>query len=257
MAKPVPTPKIVLLLSARAGAEAPFRERFAILAAKAGPSERWSLQLDASDRVHVPHMDIMQDVPPHDAVVEFIGVGLDAAEPVATRIVDELRPLLDASRSNAAVIDEYAITQGDGPVFCVLTLRRYPTMDRATFMEAWFGRHAQLGAKVEGVRYRQNHAELASSAALAARLGLTGKELDGMALSYFVDPAEAVQILGSPAVAVGAVEDERRFIDHPRSQFSLYRTIGYRGPDVHGRTRGVPVSTSRRPASDEEDRAVC
>ena len=161
-------------------------------------------------------------------VIEFIGAGLAAAEPVAAGIVAALRPLLDVSRSNAAVIDEYAITQGDGPVFCVLTLRRYRTMDRATFMEAWFGRHAKLGEKVEGVRYRQNHAELAASAALAARLGLAGTELDGMALSYFDGPREAAKILGAPAVAVGAIEDERRFIDHPRSQFSLYRTIGFR-----------------------------
>lgn len=235
MADSVPTRKIVLLLSARADALTRFREWFAALAATAGPAERWSLQLDEREHVHLPHMDIMQDVPPHHAVIEFIGVGLDEAEPRAARIVAELRPVLDASRSNAAVIDEYAITQGDGPVFCVLTLRRYPTMDRATFMEAWFGRHAQLGEKVEGVRYRQNHAELAASAALAARLGLTGKELDGMALSYFIDPAESVKILASPAVAVGAIEDERRFIDHPRSQFGLYRTLGFRGAGAHGR----------------------
>ncbi len=234
MADSVPTRKMVLLLSARADARAPFRERFAALAAGAGRGERWSLQLDEREHVHLPHMDIMQDVPPHDAVVEFIGVDPAVAEPAATRILDELRPLLDAARSNVAFIDEYAITQGDGPVFCVLTLRRYPTMDRATFMEAWFGRHAKLGEKVEGVRYRHNHAELASSAALAARLGLTGKELDGMALSYFIDPAEAVKILASPAVAVGAIEDERRFIDHPRSQFALYRTIGFRGAGAHG-----------------------
>lgn len=228
MAEPVPTRKIVLLLCARADARAAFRERFAALAAAAGPGERWSLELDGAERVHVPHMDIMKEVPPHDAIVEFIGAGIAAAEPVAAGIVAALRPLLDVSRSNAAVIDEYAITQGDGPVFCVLTLRRYRTMDRATFMEAWFGRHAKLGEKVEGVRYRQNHAELAASAALAARLGLAGTELDGMALSYFDGPREAAKILGAPAVAVGAIEDERRFIDHPRSQFSLYRTIGFR-----------------------------
>jgi len=235
MADSAPTRKLVLLLSARADALAPFRERFAALAATAGPAERWSLKLDEREHVHLPHMDIMQEVPPYDAVVEFIGVDPSEVEPAAARIVSELRPLLDAARSNAAVIDEYAITQGDGPVFCVLALRRYPTMDRATFMEAWFGRHAKLGEKVEGVRYRQNHAELASSAALASRLGLTGKEIDGMALSYFIDPAESVKILASPAVAVGAIEDERRFIDHPRSQFGLYRTIGFRGAGAHGR----------------------
>lgn len=229
MAETVPTRKIVLLLSARTGTRAAFRERFAALAASAGPDERWSLALDEDERVHVPHMDIMKDVPPQDAVIEFIGVGLAAAESAVVRIVDALRPLLDTSRSNAAVIDEYAITQGDGPVFCVLTLRRYPTMDRSTFMEAWFGRHAKLGEKVEGVRYRQNHAELATSATLAGRLGLSGTELDGMALSYFDSPREAVRILGAPAVAIGAIEDERRFIDHPRSQFGLYRTVSARG----------------------------
>lgn len=220
-------PKLVLLLSARAGERAAFRERFKALAVRAGAGERWSLALDGAERVHVPHMDVMKDSPaPQDAVVEFIGpAAVAGAEPIARRIVDELRPLLDAGRSNAAYIDEYAITQGDGPVFCVMTLRRYPDMTRPDFMEAWFGRHAKLGEKVEGVRYRQNHAELATSAALCGRIGLAGPEFDGFALSYFVDPPEAVKILGAPAVAVGAIEDERRFIDHSRSQFGLYRSV--------------------------------
>jgi hypothetical protein len=222
-----PVKKLVLLLCAREGGRAAFRERFRALAAGAGPGERWSLELDGAERVHVPHMDVMRhSPPPQDAVVEFIGpAAVAGAEASARRIVDELRPLLDAARSNAAFIDEYAITQGDGPVFCLMTLRRYPDMTRPDFMEAWFGRHAKLGEKVEGVRYRQNHADLAPSAALCNRLELAGAEFDGFALSYFIDPPEAVKILSAPAVAVGAIEDERRFIDHSRSQFGLYRSI--------------------------------
>lgn len=220
--------KIVLLLTARAGATAAFRERFTALAREgSGPGRRWSLQLIGDEAVHVPHQDVMRDSPgPCDAVVEFIGpAAVAGAEPACVRIVTGLGTLVDADRSNAVVCDEYRITEGDGPVFVVMVLRRYLSMDRAAFMASWFGRHAALGQKVDGVRYRQNHADEAASAALGLRLGLRGASLDGFALSYFVDPPEAVAILSAPAVAVGAIADERTFIDHARSQFGLYRTI--------------------------------
>lgn len=221
-----PVKKMVLLLAARAGERAAFRERFTVLAGGAGPGERWSLELDGAERVRVPHMDVMRDSPaPQDGVIEFIGAALAGAEPVAARVLAELKPTLDVARSNAVYIDEYMITQGEGPVFCVMTLRRYPTMTRPDYMEAWFGRHSKLGEKVDGVRYRQNHADLAPSAALNERLGLAGPELDGFAVSYFDSPSEALRIMSAPAVAVGAIEDERRFIDHSRSQFGLYRTV--------------------------------
>lgn len=221
------TRKLVLLLAARRADLSEFRGRFTDLARerRTRGGGRWSLLLEPGEIVPVPHQEFVRNSPaPYDALIELAAPDFTAAATEAGRSVAARRTLLDAARSNAIACDEYCITQGDGPVFVAMQLRRLPALDRTQFMASWFGRHAELGARVEGVRYRQNHIRDAETVGLAW-LGLSGPPLDGMALSYFDDPQEALAQLSSPAVAVGALADERTFIDHSRSQFGIYRTV--------------------------------
>lgn len=130
-------------------------------------------------------------------------------------------------RSSAAVLigKEVAITAGDGPIYNIMPLRRLPSMDHDEFMHHWFERHASLGEGVEGVRYRQNHVDSEATGALAGQLGLSFVPMDGLTESYFDSVESACAILSQEVVAVDAIDDEKRFIDHARSQFGIYKTV--------------------------------
>lgn len=177
----------------------------------------------------LPHEVLMADSPaPFDYVFEASGAGDAAAEPLQVAIAGMARVLGDRiDRQTAAVFagTEIAITAGDGPVFVVMPLRRVPSLSHDDFMDQWFGRHAALGEKVEGVRYRQNHVDATATADLAGRIGLSFPPMDGLTESYFDALDGALALLSREDVAVGAIEDEKRFIHHPTSQFALYETL--------------------------------
>ncbi|CDO35125.1 MULTISPECIES: EthD domain-containing protein [Novosphingobium] len=178
----------------------------------------------------LPHEVLMADSPaPFDYVFEASGGGDEAAgEPLQIAIAAMARALgtrIDRKTAAVFVGTEIAITAGDGPVFVVMPLRRVPSLSHGDFMDQWFGRHAALGEKVEGVRYRQNHVDAISTADLAGRIGLSFAPMDGLTESYFDGLDDALAILSREDVAVGAIEDEKRFIHHPASQFALYETL--------------------------------
>jgi len=177
----------------------------------------------------LPHQLVMARSPkPFDFAWQLSSAdegALAAMEAAIVAMADAVGTMIDRSHAAVLVGKEIAITRGDGPIYNIMPLRRLPALDHATFMHHWFDRHAALGEGVEGVRYRQNHVDYPPTEALAARLGLDFAPMDGLTESYFDSVDAAVAILSQEDVAVGAIDDERRFIDHDRSQFALYETV--------------------------------
>lgn len=177
----------------------------------------------------LPHQLVMAKSPkPFDFAYQLSAADAASLASMETAILamgEALQTRID--RANAAVLvgKEIAITRGDGPICVFMPLRRLSTLGHEAFMHHWFDRHAALGADVEGVRYRQNHVDYAATEALAARMGLSFAPMDGLAESYFDSVEAAVALLTREDVAVGAIEDEKLFIDHDRSQFGLYETV--------------------------------
>lgn len=190
---------------------------------------RWALRLDEDAVGPIAHFDLMRNSPaPVDAVLQLASDDEDAAPRMADLIAGaaaRLDGLLDRSRSSVLIGDEYRITAGDGPIMIVMPLRRLPHLSHDQFMDHWFRRHAALGESVDGVRYRQNHFDYDATEALGQRLGLTAPPLDGITESFFLDTGEAYRLMSAPAVAVDAITDEKRFIDHSRSHFAFYATV--------------------------------
>ena len=177
----------------------------------------------------LPHQRLMAASPrPFDLAYQLAA---GAREPLAAMadavaaMLTALQPDIDARHAAVLIGEEIAITSGDGPIYNIMPLRRLAAISHDEFMHQWFDRHAALGEGVEGVRYRQNHVDAAATDSLAERLGLTFPAMDGLTESYFDDVAAAVSVLSQNVVAHDAIEDERRFIDHARSQFGLYETI--------------------------------
>lgn len=211
----------------------------AIVAASRDQAERNASTLPAgvaqrlgrrvTDMPVLPHQIVMADSPKPFDMAYQLSAAADASLAAMTDAVAAMGAALQASidRANAAVLvgKEIAITSGDGPIYNIMPLRRLPALDHAAFMHHWFDRHAALGEGVEGVRYRQNHVDYPPTEALATRMGLAFAPMDGLTESYFDSVDAAVAILSQEDVAVGAIEDERRFIDHARSQFALYETL--------------------------------
>ncbi|MFA7439711.1 MAG: EthD domain-containing protein [Sphingomonadaceae bacterium] len=191
-------------------------------------TEVWSLPVPEREMPRIAHQVLMEDSPPpFDAVVQLASDSPDA--PLADRleaIANRLAPWIDRSRSAVLVGEEIKITTGDGAVQIVMPLRRRPELTHDQFMEHWFERHADLGEAVEGVRYRQNHVDYSATDALRERLGFTFEPMDGLTESYFGSSNEAFELMSREEVAIGAIEDEKRFIDHSRSQFGFYRIVG-------------------------------
>jgi hypothetical protein len=177
----------------------------------------------------IPHQVLMADSPkPFDAAYQLSSHDAGALDAMTRAVADMARMLrdhLDPAGVAVLVGREIAITRGDGPIYNIMPLRRLPSLSHDEFMHHWFDRHATLGEGVEGVRYRQNHVDYAATDALAAEVGLTFEPMDGLTESFFDSVDAAVAILSQKEVEVDAIEDEKRFIHHPRSQFGLYETV--------------------------------
>jgi len=228
------TRKALLMVMSKPGVPpADFEQKFAECAPAPGMSrdgthQRWARLLGRNDAPAVPHQVFMKTSPPPcDGVIEILKAEDDADLAVAAAAaLRRVEPIVSAGGTCALVCDEVRITQGDGPIFVIMVLRRLPHLSHDEFMASWFGRHAAIGEAVEGVRYRQLHVVDNETNSLNAALELASPRIDGIATSYFLTVAEAVQLLSSDAVAVGAIADEKTFIDHASSQFGLYRTLG-------------------------------
>lgn len=228
--------KAELLIALRHGANVDaFRTEFHHVAQLGAEGQRenigqtWALQIAPGEMPRVPHQILMHDSPPpFDAVIGFASAEESDRTAMTERLAAIARKLdcwLDDTRSAVFVGCEVAITLGVGPVIVVMPLRRLPGMSHEEFMQHWFGRHAALGEAVEGVRYRQNHVDREATGVLAAQIGLHFEPMDGITESYFPGIDEAVELLSRDEVSVGAIDDEKRFIHHPRSQFGFYRAI--------------------------------
>ncbi len=235
------TSKVELLIGSRGDVDRnAFRAAFTGMAEAAagglrrGVGQTWSLALLPGEMAILPHQVLMKDSPaPFDAIIQFASndaADLPAMTDELAKLARELAPWLDPARSAVLVGQEIPITQGIGPVMVAMPLRRLPQLSHEEFMKHWFERHASLGEAVEGVRYWQNHVDATATGALAARLGLHFEPMDGLTESYFMTTDEAVELLSREEIAVGAIDDEKRFIDHPRSQFGLYRAIVQQPP---------------------------
>lgn len=233
MSKRVRCRKAILLITLKDAVSAgDFAETFRAEAraggGAGGVAESWSLPVGEDEIPRIAHQVLMADSPaPFDAVVQLAGSEVDTSvlsERLAA-IGEKLAPWIDPARSAVLVGEEIRITAGDGPILIVMPLRRLPELTHEQFMAHWFERHADLGEAVEGVRYRQNHIDYAATNALAEQLGFDFEPLDGLTESYFSSAAEAHELMSRDEVAVGAIEDEKRFIDHTRSHFGFYRII--------------------------------
>ena len=192
--------------------------------------DHWrALLLDETEMPIVPHQVLMKDSPaPFDAVFHLACTDKASTALMSgavTQAVDAFDSWIDRSRSVVLVSDQVAITPGDGPVQIAMLLRRPRGMSHPEFMQHWYGRHADLGEAVEGVRYRQNHIDTEATAELKAATGIDFEEVDGLTESYYLTTDEAYAVMTHPDVAVGAIADEKRFIDHARSQFGFYRRL--------------------------------
>ncbi len=190
---------------------------------------RQRLAARVTEMAVLPHQRVMAASPKPFDVAYQISSPDEADLPRMAEAVSDFAFALGEriDRSTAAVFmgREIAITSGDGPIYNIMPLRRLPALDHEAFMHHWFDRHAALGEGVAGVRYRQNHVDVAATDALAARLGLVFAPMDGITESYFDSVDAAVALLSRDEVAIGAIDDERLFIDHSRSQFAIYETV--------------------------------
>jgi uncharacterized protein (TIGR02118 family) len=105
--------------------------------------------------------------------------------------------------------------------FCLV---RLPSLSRGSFQNYWYGTHAPLVASVAETlqirRYVQMHSLPAEASAATRATRNAPEEYDGVAELWF-DSFEAMAENGRrpEAQAAGAMllEDEKRFIDLPRS----------------------------------------
>lgn len=182
-----------------------------------------------TDMPVIPHQVVMAGSPrPFDAAYQLSSSdegNLPAMTQAVAAMARALGSHLDGGGAAVLVGREIAITRGDGPIYNIMPLRRLPGMSHDEFMHHWFDRHATLGEGVDGVRYRQNHVDYPATEALSATIGLDFEPMDGLTESYFDSIDAAVAILSQKEVEVDAIEDEKRFIDHARSQFGLYETV--------------------------------
>ena len=106
--------------------------------------------------------------------------------------------------------------------FCLV---RLPSLTREAFQAYWYDKHAPLVARHAGIlrirRYVQTHAlDTPFNAALAASRGVTVEAYDGIAELWW-DSLDDILATGGDEAARAAglelLEDERKFIDLPRS----------------------------------------
>ncbi|MCH7628013.1 MAG: EthD domain-containing protein [Proteobacteria bacterium] len=143
--------------------------------------------------------------------------GADAAALIA---------LSDAQRGSALAGTRHAVLSGGDAIRLFFGLRRLPNLTRAALHDYWLNHHAQIGRRlIPPYTYHQIHADEAATGALAAQADLAASTYDGMVEVHFPDVDAFVRQLSRADVATEALEDEKNFIDHSRSQFWAFREV--------------------------------
>lgn len=155
-----------------------------------------------------------------DSQVPDALVTLATADATATTATAALVALADPARSTVVAGIRHAVLPGRDAIRLFFGLRRLPALSRAAFHDYWLNRHAQIGRRlIPPYSYHQVHADAAATGRTAAATGLAQSTYDGIVEVHFPDIAALVRQLSRAEVAVEALEDERNFIDHFRSQF--------------------------------------
>ncbi|MFF4250675.1 EthD domain-containing protein [Streptomyces sp. NPDC001663] len=113
------------------------------------------------------------------------------------------------------------------PVKLVCAIRRRPDLSPAEFYHYWLYNHGPLARKqvkkLGGNRYVQSHTNNAAlSNVIATSRGQVGQALDGVTEVWFPSREALVKALASPEgeqANLRLAEDERNFIDLPRSSY--------------------------------------
>ncbi|MEO0033869.1 MAG: hypothetical protein RIS94_3627, partial [Pseudomonadota bacterium] len=140
--------------------------------------------------------------------------------------VAPLVALADAARSTVAAGTRHAVLPGRDAIRLFFGLRRLPTLTREGFHDYWLNHHAEIGRRlIPPYTYHQIHADAAMTDGAAAATGLAASTYDGLVEVHFPDIDAFVRQLSRPEIAAEALEDEKNFIDHSRSQFWAFREV--------------------------------
>jgi hypothetical protein len=123
--------------------------------------------------------------------------------------------------------DPQAAAATSDPVKLVCTLRRRPDLSPAEFYHYWLYSHGPFAKKqikkLGGYRYVQSHTNNSDlSHLIATSRGQVGRAFDGVTEVWFPSREALVKALASPEGAqanLRLAEDERNFIDLPRSSY--------------------------------------
>ena len=166
---------------------------------------------------------------PFDAMMEVVfndPADLSPITAVLDSFSDRLANLVRPERSAVMVGAVNDILAGEGPVHIAIVGRRLPHLSHEDYLSYWFGNHSNTARSadtvVSGLFYRQFHADLEASEAVARATGLALHDFDGMSETYFADGATLERLYNAPGVWETALADERRFVDHDRSVLSLF-----------------------------------
>lgn len=119
---------------------------------------------------------------------------------------------------------EHVIIPGECPLLLVYALRRLPALTSRQFHDYWLNKHAEVARTIPVLRaYRQFHADEKATSEAARELGIAIADFDGAAQGYYREIKDFMDIMTQPEVVADAIEDEKRFIDIPRSAMGLYR----------------------------------
>ena len=141
----------------------------------------------------------------------------------AVATLDAAGDLIDRGQSTILAFERHAILPGRDAIRLFFGLRRLPHLSREAFHDYWLNRHAEIGRRlIPPYSYHQLHAHGDDTARLASETGLAASTLDGVVEVHFPDTDAFTRQLSRPEVAQEALEDEKNFIDHDRSQFWGY-----------------------------------
>lgn len=151
---------------------------------------------------------------------------LTCAPDMAGAVIAALGATVDRSASSVLAFRRHTILPGRNRVRLYFGLRRLQGLSQAAFQDYWLNRHADYGRRlIPPYSYHQLHADPDRTADLAQDTGIGTSTLDGVVEVHFPDIDALVRQLSRKDVAVGALEDERNFIDHARSQFWAYAEV--------------------------------
>lgn len=141
----------------------------------------------------------------------------------AAGVVSALDGDLDRESSSVLGFRHHAILPGRDAIRLYFGLRRLERLTLTEFQDYWLNHHADFGRRlIPPYSYHQLHTDPTATQALSKSTGLPESTLDGVVEVHFPDVDALIRQLSREDVAKGALEDERNFIDHARSQFWAY-----------------------------------